>query len=74
MQLDITWCTGLRCGKTNTCHRWIKRVDAFLKDHPDHSHRTSRLSITEFADHDGNCKMYWPLEEEKNDQIKQDPG
>ena len=58
---DITFCTGERCKRLKGCHRF--------KGHHDFQ-APVYLSIAAFADHDGNCEMFWDKEfkeREKNE-------
>lgn len=56
MNLDRTFCQGARCNRTETCDRFIGVLREWFKQNP---HRHERLvSVAEFADHKGDCKMY----------------
>ena len=62
MNLDRTFCTGLRCNKANTCDRWEMNLLRLAEMKGiDLSER--RISIAQFADHEGRCTMYAPIEE-----------
>lgn len=60
MNLDRTFCSGLRCTRANTCDRWIVHLEKFIKENPRFEGRT--ISMAQFADHDGKCDMYSPIE------------
>ena len=61
MNFDRTFCTGLRCGKANTCDRWIEHLHEWAKKNKrDLSHKP--ISVAQFADHAGTCSMYSPIE------------
>lgn len=56
---DITFCSGDRCDKKESCHRYIKA----------HTFRAnSYISIAEYDDHDGKCDGFW--EKEFSDENK----
>lgn len=56
---DITFCEGARCHRIISCHRYIN-LHKFSKN--------DRISIANFADHEGVCDHgYWPIEI-KNDE------
>lgn len=60
MSLDITWCTGLRCGRTQECQRFEGRLKRIVeKDGLDW--KTLKISMAQFADYDGKCDKFWPL-------------
>lgn len=63
MNLDRTFCSGLRCFKTATCARYRGRVDEYMKLHPEREYRMLRLSIAQYADHAGVCTKFEPMEE-----------
>lgn len=59
MNLDRTFCTGLRCGKGETCNRWIGHLDRWMRDR---DVKGVRVSIAEYGDHDGKCDRYHPVQ------------
>lgn len=58
MNLDRTFCSGLRCNRTDTCDRSVKRAEEFLAEKQDGTLRL--LSVAQFADHAGVCGHYQP--------------
>lgn len=62
MNLDRTFCTGLRCGAKESCDRWLQNLvnwsETTGRDLADR-----RISVAQFADQDGVCVHYAPLEE-----------
>ena len=68
MNLDRTFCSGLRCGKTATCDRFTGNLEAEAERRGiDLSNR--RISMAQFADHEGGCSMYSVKDEdEQQDQ------
>jgi len=47
---DITFCEGLYCGKTITCHRFIGN----------HTWQEDEMaSVCQFGNREGECKHYW---------------
>lgn len=63
MQLDKTFCTGLRCSRANTCERWLENLKKWAVAHGCAS-RINVVSIAQFDDGAGKCYAYIPLEEE----------
>lgn len=62
MNLDKTFCSGLRCKRANTCERWIENLVAEAERKKiDMSSR--RISIAEFGNQDGACERYVPKAE-----------
>lgn len=60
MSLDITFCQGARCDRTETCARFIERARRIVEANP---HLESvPISVAQFSDHEGNCEHYWPVE------------
>lgn len=60
MNFDRTYCSGARCGKANTCARWIEFLRWECKDKKiDLTDR--RISVAQFADHAGACSHYEPI-------------
>lgn len=68
MNLDRTFCSGLRCGRATTCERWTINLQKWADAHPNTqaAGRIKRgpLSIAQFGDHDGKCDKYEPIEVE----------
>jgi hypothetical protein len=64
MNLDITWCTGLRCDKKERCNRNIERL---IKEVVGDISRYDIIpySIAQFADHEGKCDMFVEKEKEE---------
>ena len=64
---DITYCSGLRCGKEKTCERWTGHLVAWYKSQDGQISHTlvglfpTQVSVAEFADHDGKCEHHIPL-------------
>lgn len=56
--MDYTFCSGSRCRQRSTCRRWIRLVqnEAMIKG------SARPVSVSEFADHDGKCNVYWNSE------------
>jgi hypothetical protein len=54
MNLDQTFCSGLRCDRREACDRWVMHLKeyAHLIGVP--------ISIAQFADHDGKCDDFIP--------------
>lgn len=46
----ITFCSGLRCVRKESCHRYSKNH----KFSPD-----DRISMAQFADHNGKCDKFY---------------
>lgn len=55
MNLDMTFCSGLRCERTGSCERWI----GHLKGRTDAGVRY--ISQAQFGDDDGKCDYYLPI-------------
>lgn len=62
MILDKTFCSGLRCDRREECDRWTGALDKLIKANP--RLEGQRISIAQFADHDGKCDMYSPIEKD----------
>ena len=57
MDLDRTFCTGLRCDRKESCERWSLNLEKWAKENGvDLS--TRWLSIGSFCDADGQCDFY----------------
>ena len=56
MNLDRTFCSGLRCGKTATCALWVGHLVEMRI--PKDSERKVTISVAQFADYDGTCTKY----------------
>lgn len=54
--LDRTFCSGARCNKRESCDRYIGLVRDYAKVHPEFI-EGRRLSLAEFSNHDGKCKI-----------------
>lgn len=61
MNLDMSFCSGLRCTRASTCERWFKNLQKWDEKH-NMMHRLNHISMAQFADHDGNCEMYEHVE------------
>jgi hypothetical protein len=64
VNLDRTFCTGIRCKKANTCDLWHKNL-ADQAEKRGINLEGRRISMANFADHDGHCQMFQPLEDEE---------
>lgn len=62
MILDITWCTGVRCAKANTCYRFTENLRKMAEKRK-MDLTGKQISIANFADHEGKCDRYEPEEE-----------
>lgn len=62
MILDRTFCSGSRCNRTNTCDRFSGHLKKYFEENP---HRERPISLAQFADHDGKCTRYSPIEEKE---------
>lgn len=65
MNLDRTFCSGLRCSRANTCERWTENLKRWIEQQPENRRKrfTERpISLAQFADHAGNCDKYDPIE------------
>lgn len=61
MNLDRTFCSGVRCTKALTCDRWTHNLEQWAEDKGiDLNGR--RISVAEFGDINGKCNMYSPIE------------
>lgn len=69
MNLDRTFCSGLRCNRTISCDRFSGRLEEYMGDHPELRWETVVVSMAQFADHEGKCYMYQPIEK-KDDNGK----
>lgn len=56
MNLDRTFCSGLRCDRKDTCDRYTGYLENWLKLNPRYQGRP--ISIAQFADHEGKCGRY----------------
>lgn len=57
MNLDMTFCSGLRCDRKVNCERWTGNLETKArKQMIDLTGR--RISTAQFADHNGNCVMF----------------
>lgn len=65
MNIDITWCTGVRCTRANTCERWIEHLKRWCEQT---GNNPRMVSMAEFSDHDGKCRMYDAKEEKGSEQ------
>lgn len=61
MNLDRTFCSGMRCGRKEQCDRWLGHLDKLIKDGFDHP-KLGRLSVAQFDDGAGNCDMFNQVE------------
>lgn len=62
MNLEKTFCSGLRCSKTNTCDKWIGHLKKWTE--LNNADLTGTLiNIAQYADHEGKCNEYTPLED-----------
>lgn len=57
MNLDRTFCSGLRCKRREECERWIRNMEAEAKRRGI-SLEGRRISMAQFADHDGKCDNF----------------
>lgn len=60
MNLDRTFCQGLRCDRKELCDRWTGHLRAWLEKNPDYKARA--FSMAQFADHDGKCMKFSAIE------------
>lgn len=63
MNLDRTFCSGARCGKSNTCSRWTKNLEKWIEASGKKG-APIMVSIAQFADHKGDCDKYEWLDEQ----------
>lgn len=55
MNLDMTFCSGSRCMRANTCERWTENLYKEAERRKwDLDNRP--ISMAEFADHNGECR------------------
>lgn len=57
MSFDITWCSGERCDKTESCYRSTKNLAKLAKEKCVDFNELV-VSVASFADHNGMCDMY----------------
>lgn len=57
MNLDRTFCTGLRCERKETCERWSTNLEKRAKEEGVDLSKVW-LSIGSFYGPDGDCNMY----------------
>lgn len=64
MDLGQTFCTGLRCRRTDTCALWTGnlKLNAESLDHVHFEGIGVTISIANFADYKGDCVKYLPIE------------
>ena len=55
--LDITFCSGSRCNRTEDCKRWTGNLEKKLRDEQIDP-TDIEISVAMFADENGNCEMY----------------
>lgn len=57
MSLDITWCDGKRCKKTEQCERHMAKLLAHTKDWSQEQKEKLHVGVADFSDYDGNCVL-----------------
>lgn len=63
MNLDMTFCSGLRCLKRRDCERWSENLKMWLDRHPRGELLKQRpISMGNFSDHDGSCDRFIRME------------
>ena len=62
LNLDMTFCSGLRCAIANTCARWTVNLEKLAKKEK-WEMENGAFSVAQFADHNGKCTHYLPVEE-----------
>jgi hypothetical protein len=67
MKLDKMFCSGFRCGKASTCNLWIEHLAKWAEDTKTDL-TGQRIDIAQYADHDGKCEKYVPLEKEVSNE------
>jgi hypothetical protein len=60
MNLDMTFCTGLRCGRAKDCYRWIENLEARLDWH-NIDLQNKPITMAQYADYDGKCVMFMAI-------------
>lgn len=59
---DRTFCTGERCNRREKCDRWLEHLKRYVaRKGIDVEGRP--ISVASFADHEGKCERYSPIDE-----------
>jgi hypothetical protein len=59
MQLDKSFCSGLRCDRKKECERWTGNLHIWQEATGREVHQ---ISMAQFADHEGKCTRFIALE------------